>query len=269
MSEDSIKQAARIIAEAKYAVAYTGAGMSAESGIPTFRDPGGIWDRFDPDEIGTSGGLMSFAAKNPERIREFLRESVNTFKRAEPNPGHYSLSDLEKMGTLKSVVTQNIDALHTIAGNTRVFEVHGNLYRFRCISCGHQVKIAREDILDRISEVLNSDAFSLELLLKALPSCGKCSNIMRPDVVMFGEAVLEMEESIREAHRADAVIILGTSGIVYPAAFVPIEAKKSNAKVIEINPTENAFRGITDVYVRQSSGTTLPQIVEHVRRMRG
>jgi len=269
MFEDSIKQAAQIIAKADYAIAFTGAGMSAESGIPTFRDPGGIWDRFDPGEIGSSGGLMAFAARNPERIREFLRESVNTFKKAEPNPGHHSLADLENMGILKSIITQNIDALHTMAGNTRVFEVHGNLYRFRCTSCGYPVKIAREDILERISEVLHSDAFSLELLLGALPSCGKCSKIMRPDVVMFGEAVLQMEESISEARRADVVIIMGTSGVVYPAASVPIEAKRSNAKIIEINPTENAFRGITDVYVRGSSGIALPQIVEQVRRMKG
>ena len=269
MFEDSIKQAAQIIARSDYAIAFTGAGMSAESGIPTFRDPGGIWDRFDPGEIGSSGGLMAFAARNPERIREFLRESVNTFQRAEPNPGHYGLSDLEKMGILKSIITQNIDALHTLAGNTRVFEVHGNLYRFRCTSCAYPVQIAREAILGRMSQVLNSDTFSLELLLGALPSCGKCSNIMRPDVVMFGEAVLQMEESIREARRADVVIILGTSGVVYPAASVPIEARRSNAKIIEINPTENAFRGITEVYVRQSSGTALPQIVEQVKRTKG
>lgn len=196
-------------------------------------------------------------------------ESVNTFKRAEPNPGHYSLSDLEKMGILKSVITQNIDTFHTMAGNTRVFEVHGNLYRFRCTSCGYQVKIVREDILERMSDVLNSDVFDLQLLLGALPTCGKCSQIMRPDVVMFGEAVLQMEESMKEARRADVVIIMGTSGIVYPAASVPIEAKRSKAKIIEINPTENAFKGITDVYVRQSSGTALPQIVEQVRRMKG
>jgi len=210
---------------------------------------------------------MAFAARNPERIREFLRESVNTFKSAEPNPGHYSLSDLEKMGILKSVITQNIDALHTIAGNTRVFEVHGNLYRFRCTSCGYTEKFVREDILERMREVLDSHSFSLDLLLGALPSCGKCSKIMRPDVVMFGEPVLEMGESMREARQADVVIIMGTSGVVYPAASVPIEGKRSNAKIIEVNPTENAFRGITDVYIRRSTGTALPQIVEQVRHI--
>ena len=269
MLEDSIKQAAEIISKADYAIAFSGAGMSAESGIPTFRDPGGIWDRFDPGEIGSSGGLMAFAVRNPERIREFLSESVNTFKRADPNPGHFSLSDLEKMGILKSIITQNVDALHTLAGNTKVFEVHGNLYRFRCTSCGYLEKMDREAILERMNEVLHSEAFSLELLLGALPTCGKCSKIMRPDVVMFGEPVLQMEESMREARRADVVIILGTSGVVYPAAAVPIEAKRSKAKIIEINPTENAFRGITDVYVRRSSGIALPQIVEQIRKMKG
>ena len=120
-----------------------------------------------------------------------------------------------------------------------------------------------------MSDVLHSDMFSLELLLGALPSCGTCSQTMRPDVVMFGEAVLQMEESMGEARRADVVVILGTSGVVYPAASVPIEAKRAKAKVIEINPTENAFMGITDVYIRQSSATALPQIVEQIRRMKG
>jgi len=269
MFEDSIKQAVEIIAKADYAIAFTGAGISAESGIPTFRDPGGIWDRFDPDEIGSSGGLMAFAARNPERIRDFLRESVNTFKRAEPNPGHYSLAVLEEMGILKSIITQNIDALHTVAGNSRVFEVHGNLYRFRCASCDYSEKIDRQEILKRMSEVLQSDAFNLDRLLGALPSCGRCSNIMRPDVVMFGEAVLQMEESMIEAFRADVVIIAGTSGVVYPAASVPIEAKRSRAKVIEINSTENAFRGITDVYVSGSCGSALPKIMELIRGIKG
>ena len=267
MSEGPIKAAAQIISHANYAVAFTGAGISAESGIPTFRDPGGIWDRFDPGEIGSSEGLMAFAMRHPGQIRDFLRESLATFKKAQPNPGHQGLCDLERMGILKSVITQNIDALHTIAGNTNVLEVHGNLYRFRCTSCGHLTNIPREEIMEQLGEVLEFETFTLDSLLAALPTCDKCSGMMRPDVVMFGEAVQKMTESIFEARRSDVIIILGTSGVVYPAAGVPFEGNKSNAQVIEINSTENAFRGITDVYIRGLSGEAMPRIVDQVREL--
>lgn len=264
MSEGPIEAAARIIARADYAVAFTGAGVSAESGIPTFRDPGGIWDRFDSDEVGTAEGIVQFAMRHPDRIREFLKESVATFEKANPNPGHYGLVELEKMGILKSVVTQNIDDLHSIAGNTRVFEVHGNVYRFRCTSCGRMRKHSREEILGKLKGVLDEEPFSIQALLGALPKCD-CTGLMRPDVVMFGEAVQQLPESYREARLSDVIIVLGTSGIVWPAAGVPYEGKKGSSKIIEINPTENAFRDITDVYVKDLSGAAMPKIIELVR----
>lgn len=267
MDEGSIEAAAQIIARANYAVAFTGAGISAESGIPTFRDPGGIWDRFDPQEVSTPEGTVQFAMRHPERICEFLKESVATLEKADPNPGHYGLVELEKMGVLKSVITQNIDDLHSIAGNTRVFEVHGNLYRFRCTSCGGAKKFSREEIIGEVKGVLDEEAFSIEGLLAALPKCD-CTGLMRPDVVMFGEAVQQLSESHREAQLSDVIIVLGTSGIVWPAAMVPYEGKKRNSRIIEINPTENAFRDITDVYVKDLSGEVMPKIVELVRDLR-
>ena len=264
MSDREIESAAKIIAETKYAVAFTGSGISAESGIPTFRDPGGIWDRFDPAEIGTAEGAVQLAMRYPERMREFLSESLAIFERAEPNPGHLGLAELEKMGILKSVVTQNIDDLHGIAGNRKVFEVHGNLYRFRCTTCGAKKKVEREGILQTVKPVLEREPFSLQGLLDVLPKC-ECTGFMRPDVVMFGEAVQYLEESYREAQLSDVVIVLGTSGVVYPAAGVPYEAKRHGARVIEINPTENAFRDITDVYIKATSGEGLPKVVEMVK----
>jgi len=267
MPSYSIEDAVRIIAEANYAIAFTGAGVSAESGIPTFRDPGGIWDRFDPAEVGTTGGALQFALRYPERIRDFIRETVETFEKADPNPGHYGLADLEKMGILKSVVTQNIDDLHSIAGNTRVLEVHGNIYRWRCLSCQRVVKHGREDIIKRIRGAVEAESFSLEVLMAAIPRC-ECGGMMRPDVVNFGEAVQQMPASYDEARRADVVIILGTSGVVWPAAGVPHEARRNKARIIEINPTENAFQGITDVYIKDLSGSAMPRIVELVGERR-
>ena len=268
MVKDSIEAAAQIIAKAKYAIAYTGAGISAESGIPTFRDPGGIWDRFDPGEIGTTGGLVEFAMHHPERIRDFLRESVATFEKADPNPGHYGLVELEEMGILRSVVTQNIDDLHSIAGNTRVFEVHGNLYRFRCTSCDWMEKYNREEILGKVKSVLDAEPFSLQGLLEGIPKCD-CMSLMRPDVVMFGEAVQQLAESYGEAQRSDVIIVLGTSGAVWPAAEIPYEGRRTKSKIIEINPTENAFREITDVYIQDLSGMAMPKIIERVRDLLG
>ena len=267
MYDKAIESAARIIAEAKYAVAFSGAGMSAESGIPTFRDPGGIWDRFDPAEVGTSEGIIQLAMRQPERIRDFLLEAVDTFEKADPNPGHYGLAELEKMGILHSVVTQNIDDFHTIAGNTRVFEVHGNLYRFRCLSCGKAEKHTRDEVLAKVNDVLDAPNFEVQNLLEIVPQC-MCGGIMRPDVVMFGEAVQQMGESYNEARSCDVMLVLGTSGVVWPAAGVPYEAAKAKAKVVEINPTTSAFSDISDVWVEAPSGEAMPRIMDLVKELR-
>jgi len=266
MYERELEEAARIIAGARSAVAFTGAGISAESGIPTFRDPGGLWDRFDPDEIGTLEGFTIFARRYPDRLRQLLQESVDHFGRAQPNPAHYGLAELEKMGLLKSVITQNGDDLHSIAGSTRVFEVHGNLYRFKCLTCGGTRKHNREEILDRISGVLAKEPFKVEELLSVLPKC-ECSGFMRPDVVMFGEAVQQLPESFLEARSADVLLVLGTSAMVWPAAGAPYEAKRQGARLIEINPTTNAYRDITEVYIKDLSGRAMPQIVDKVKEL--
>ena len=267
MNPRAIEDAARFIAEADYAIAFTGAGISAESGIPTFRDPGGIWDRFDPGEVGTTEGMIEFAVKNPDRIQAFLSEIVQIFENAQPNPGHEGLVELEKMGILHTVVTQNIDDLHSIAGNSNVMEVHGNMYRYRCMQCNNEEKYTREQVLGKIKDALNSEPFTLQILLEALPKC-PCGGFMRPDVVMFGEAVQKLPESYREAQKSDLVIVLGTSGMVWPAAGVPYEARQTHARVIEINPTANAFRDITDVYVENLSGHAMPQIIDMVKELR-
>lgn len=264
---DAMEEAARAIAHAEYAIAFTGAGISAESGIPTFRDPGGIWDKFDPAEIGTTPGIIQVALKQPERIREFLHDTIATFEKANPNPGHHGLVKLEKLGILQSVITQNIDDLHSIAGSAKVFEVHGNLYRFKCLKCNKLKKFSREDILGRLKKALEPKSFVIQMLLDAMPKC-VCGSMMRPDVVMFGESVLQLGESYREAQNADVVIVLGTSGMVWPAAGIPYEAKKTRATIIEINPTSNAFRDITDIYVKEHSGEAMPKIVDMVMEMR-
>ena len=130
---DGIERAAEIFKKTRKLVTFSGAGMSAESGIPTFRDPGGIWDQFDPEEVGTGPGLLNTLSRVPEKVRAFLEETIRVFMQARPNPGHLALGTLEQMGVLRSVITQNVDNLHQEAGNKNVIEMHGNLFRQRCL----------------------------------------------------------------------------------------------------------------------------------------
>lgn len=264
---DLIEEAARIIAKSKNLVAFTGAGISAESGIPTFRDPGGIWDQFDPTEIGTTGGFLTMISRKPHVIKEFLKKTISTFEQAKPNPAHIGLVELEKMGILRSVVTQNIDDLHSQAGNTRVFEVHGNLYRHRCLACGRTVKTGKDELIAKTKKALEAEPFDIKTLAEEIFARCTCGGLMRIDVVLFGEPVQEMAESFHEAASCDTMLVLGTSGVVYPAAGVPVEAKRKGAKVIEINPTTNAFGGITDVYIKSKNGDAMPKIIDLVKEL--
>jgi len=263
--EKDIDNAAEIISKAKRLVAFTGSGVSAESGIATFRDPGGLWDRFDPDEVGTGGGLLSFVMQKPSVAKEFLLEVADSFDKAAPNPGHLALADLEKMGILHTVITQNIDDLHWQAGNTRVIEVHGNLMRFRCLACYSKKKFKKEEVVSlgrNVAAALGKG--ELQGLLPILPKC-PCGSPMRPDVVMFGEAVQDLQQAMDEASKCDVLLILGTSGVVYPAATVPIVARRAQARIIDINPGESAFSTIIDVQIRGNSGKSLPRVLESVK----
>ena len=265
---EAIKKAAEIISRAKSVVIFTGAGMSAESGIATFRDPGGLWDRFDPEEVGTTAGIMSFLSEGGDKIREIIREVVESFGAARPNAGHLALAELEKMGLIQSVITQNIDNLHREAGNTKVFEVHGNLYRFRCLNCEKKFFVDRGDLLGRLRDIARgAGPLSLEGILERIPRCA-CGGVSRPDVVMFGESVQELDESIIEARQSDVMLVLGTSGAVYPAAMVPQQARKAGAILIEVNPTEKVFAAENDVYIREKAAIAMPLIVEEVKKQK-
>jgi NAD-dependent deacetylase len=263
--EELVHKAADIIKETRTLVAFSGAGMSDESGIPTFRDPGGLWDRFDPEEIGTGPGLLNALVRIPEKIRELVNETINTFYHARPNPGHLALYTLEKMGILRSVITQNVDNLHEEAGNSRVIEMHGNLYRQRCLACGEKKLFQKMDLLDRVRDALEQiRAFELSTIMRLLPQC-RCGSPMRPDVVMFGEAVQDLHEAFREAETCEVMLVLGTSGVVFPAAALPERAKFAGAKVIEINPGVSTYRGIADVLIQAKTGEALPMIIRRIQ----
>jgi len=263
--DDLYRRAAEMIVASNNIVGFSGAGISAESGIHTFRDPGGIWDQFDPAEVGTSAGLIETALRNPGVIRRFLTEALETFEQAKPNAGHLGLAALEKMSKLRAVITQNIDNLHREAGSSRVIEVHGNIYRARCLACGRKQPVDRDRLHQRLRAILEDErGFDLVALAGLFPPCS-CGSATRPDVVMFGEAVQQLHEAYAEAATCEVMLVLGTSGVVYPAAALPHEAAEHGAKIIEINPTENCFHPITEIFIQEKAAAGMSRLVDMVK----
>jgi len=264
--ENEIERAVDLLRNTGATVVFSGAGMSAESGIPTFRDPGGLWDQFDPEEVGTGPGLLNSLANMPDRIRSFVDDTIRIFQNAVPNPGHLALGTLENMGILRTVVTQNVDNLHQEAGNRGVLEMHGNLFRQRCLSCNNKKMLKKEMFLERVKNALKElKQFDLSSIMQILPQCDACGSPMRPDVVMFGEQVQMVQESFEEASDCEVMLVLGTSGVVYPAAAIPQKAKEAGARVIEINPGESVYYGLADVQIPEKSGKVLPEIVARLQ----
>lgn len=244
-----LRQAAALFRRSQHAVALVGAGLSAESGIPTYRGSGGVYDRFgeptiDGWELFTEDPAAWWeAAIAHETAGSPFSAAIDA---AAPNPGHYAMADLEHMGRLAHTITQNIDNLHFVAGSRRVTEIHGNRYRVRCIECG-----ARERL-----ETVRLDRLP--------PTCPSCGGIYKNDVVMFGEPIPRdaIEACYRETLTADLFMTVGTSAVVYPAADFPVLAKRRGAPLIEVNPEETPLSEIADVVIRAPAGVALPALVD-------
>jgi len=254
--ESMVEKAAALIVGSRYVVALVGAGISVESGIPPFRGPGGLWTRYgEPDMRDYERFLENPKAWWLERLKpsEHMAEFRDGIRSAKPNSAHYALAEMEKIGVLKSVVTQNVDNLHHVAGSRNVIEIHGNLYKLRCISCGRRTL---------------REGFSFEELP---PKCPVCGGIVKTDTVMFGEPIPPdvMQSSRAEAMRCDCMLLIGTSGVVNPAAGLPIIAKRRNAILIEVNPHQTELSDIVDLTLRGTAGTILPQIVKCVKGLVG
>lgn len=235
------------LARAHSVVAFTGAGISAESGVPTFRGTDGIWAKFKPEELANLNAFM----RNPALVWEWYAARKKVIAEVHPNAAHYALADMERLFPSFTVVTQNIDNLHRRAGSTRVFELHGNIERNYCMQCG--------------------TPFDNEYVLhsEGVPRCA-CGGLVRPDVVWFGELLPEEEWDGAEqaCRRADVLLSIGTSGVVYPAASLPLTAKRSGAYVIEINPEPTPLTDIADEFLQGRAGEILPALVEDIRRQR-
>lgn len=254
--KDLVGLAADIINKGKKILVFTGAGLSTESGIPDFRSPGGIWDRYDPQDFYFQRIISDEKAR--EKYWKMSSEYYVTMKSARPNRAHLAVRELEDMGKLLAVVTQNIDSLHQRAGNSseKVIEIHGTAFAVSCLSCGK--RYGRDEIEERLKDGVKA------------PSCDSCKGILKPATVSFGQAMpeAEMAEAIRCARQCDACMVLGSSLVVYPAASVPIHAAEEGARVLIVNRDPTPLDGRAEVVIHESLGETLTVIMERVRSMR-
>jgi NAD-dependent deacetylase len=249
--EESIRRAAGLFLGARYAVALTGAGMSTPSGIPDFRSPGsGLWTKVDAMAVAS---IATFRTQ-PEIFYEWMRPLAQLFLEAKPNPAHLALAELEEMGILKAVITQNIDDLHQDAGSKRVLQLHGHLREAICMRC--QLDIPTEGI---VSE------FMLE---GKVPHCGQCGGVLKPRAIFFGEP-LPMDvflEADMEARTCDLMLVAGSYLEVVPAANLPFVASSLGAKLIIVNYQRTAADGRADIVIHEDVADILPAIVEICRK---
>lgn len=258
----SIEEAADVLTGGG-TVAFTGAGISAESGIPTFRDPGGIWDRFDPARFGTWDGLMSAAMTRPDALAEFLAELRRTFGAARPGAAHSALARLESSGLVDAVVTQNIDGLHQAAGSRRVVELHGSVARTVCMLCGGRDEVTREAFLAELDRaVVGLRSAFVPSLASLLPRCWRCDGPARPDFVAFGDPLDDFGEAEELVRECRVLLVVGTSGEVYPAAALPEVARRSGATVIEVSLGPTHVR--SHVRLLGRAGAVLPALAERL-----
>jgi len=226
------------IKDIKKIVFVTGAGISQESGIPTFRGKDGLWRNYDAMKLATIDAFYD----NPKLVWEWYNERRHNIFAAQPNLGHKAIAELEKFANV-IVLTQNIDGLHQKAGSSEVLELHGSIVKIKCTVCDF-----KDEILTEFSEI---------------PPLCKCGNILRPDVIWFGESLQQdvWQKAMIVASQCDLMIIVGTSLVVSPANTLPIYAKQNNAMLIEINPENTEMSSEMDLVIRNTSATTLPEFV--------
>ncbi len=244
--QELIERAAQALRTSRKTIALTGAGISAESGIPTFRDAGGLWDKYDPEEYATIDAFRRDPAKVWQMMRDFTE-----LKNAKPNPGHTALAQLEQMGFLSCIITQNIDNLHQDGGSQDVIEFHGNMRQVVCQSCEKLLPMS-------------------EILLNSLPPYCPCGGVLKPNGVFFGEPIpsYALSRAYEESQQSEVMLVIGTSAVVYPAAAMPGVAKEAGAQVIEINPEHTDLTGaVSDFIIQDKAGVAIPKIVQVIKDM--
>lgn len=237
------EDAAKLMIERKRCVALTGAGISAESGISTFRSRGGLWEKYDPAVYAS----IEVFRRDPSKYWSIRGDFIRDYDSYQPNNAHMALAELEKMGILQSVVTQNIDGLHTKAGSKRVIEVHGTIREINCLKCGRQY------IAPDVPEGMP-------------PYCESCGGVLKPNTVLFGEQLPldALMNAQSESLMCNVMLVIGTSANVYPAAALPELALQHGAAIVEVN-IERAFPRV-DYFLGEKAGTALPKLVYEIKK---
>ncbi|MFU8796148.1 MAG: SIR2 family NAD-dependent protein deacylase [Dehalococcoidia bacterium] len=251
---DQTERLARIIVQSKRIIVFTGAGVSTESGIPDFRSPGGIWSKYDPEDFTIQKFVSSPAAR-----RAFWTMSAEgaLLAQAEPNRAHYAIAELHALCKLDCVITQNVDNLHQKSGvpDNMVLELHGNMRRVVCLSCRNRFPLP-----DMLSEVGGETQ---------VPDCPDCQGTLKPDAVLFGEQlpVVTLREATRRAQQCDLLIVIGSTLMVYPAAYMPTYAASAGATLAIVNLTETPLDHEAEVVIRGRAGEIMPGVMNCVRRL--
>ncbi len=250
--KDPIGEVTRLILEANKVTVFTGAGVSTESGIPDFRSPEGIWSRYDPEDFT----IQRFVSDKEARKRNWQLRKELVSSNYQPNPAHYAVKELEKLGKLSCVITQNIDGLHHAAGNSeeKIIELHGTIKYAKCLSCNDRLPL--EDVLKRIDEGEED------------PHCKKCGGLLKAATISFGEAMPadEMRRAEECSRECDLFIVIGSSLVVFPAASMPIIAKRAGAKLVIINYTPTDMDPQADVVIHEKAGSVMKAILEKVKQ---
>lgn len=247
--EGTLTDIAGRLVRARASVCLTGAGVSAESGISTFRDAStGLWSHFDPEQLASADGFRN----DPPLVWRWYRDRIKAVQDARPNPGHVALVRLAGVLDGFTTVTQNVDDLHERAGLADVVHLHGRLTAYRCLECGTPVQL---DLEERLAD--------------APPVCSVCAGFIRPGVVWFGELLDAnlWEQAYAACQQADVMLVVGTSGLVWPAAELPLLARRAGAHVVEVNPEDTELTGWADTCVRGRSGEILPLLADQVGQM--
>jgi NAD-dependent deacetylase len=242
--KNNLSKAASHLKNSCYTVVFTGAGISAESGIPTFRGDSGFWSKYDPMSLE-----LGFFQNHPEKSWKVLKEIFFEYLvDARPNPAHFALAEMEQLGLIEAIITQNIDNLHQLAGNRKIYEFHGSTRQMICLDCG---------------QLICSDQVSLEILP---PRCKLCQGILKPNLVFFNEMVpaAVSEKAFITAEKAEVLLMVGTTGEILPAAHLPYTAKEeNNAVIIEVNPQKSLYTSkVTDIFLQGKAGEILPQLLD-------
>jgi len=241
MSQQQMLRAKQWLNQAGFVTVLTGAGVSAESGVPTYRDSGGLWQGRNPLELASPEAFH----RDPKGVWAWYNERRRQLRQVRPNPGHYALAEFEKRAAGFGLITQNVDRLHQLAGSRRVVELHGNIWEVRCVGCGR--------VEDKTGVELPEE-----------PRCCQCGDWLRPNVVWFREAlpVSAWRQAEDWTRRADVFLVVGTSAEVWPAAGLIQLARRSGARIVEINPNETAATPLADLVIRGRSGETLPKLLD-------